>query len=100
MVLIICFAVAVIRRLLQTIDSNMNIPFAVVFLHVLFSSLYGLGNSIVYGLTPRVKKEWKRRISDWKKSVFGVNIMKGGEVNDIDMDVEDVGSIKTAVSTY
>ena len=98
MVLIICFTVAVIRRLLETISNDINIPFVIVFFHVFLSSLYGFGNAIVYGLTPRVKKEWKKWISTMKENIFGVNIMKGGTVgnqntgkktHDIEMEDSD-----------
>lgn len=109
LVLIGCYLFGVVRRLINTIDEDYEIPYWVAFIHVFFSSLYGLMNALLYGLTPRVKKEWKKQIREWRETVFGVNIMKGGTTGSEDVDTDDENGrahhktsdfSKTDVSTF
>lgn len=55
-VLVVCWFPASINRLVELFTGGES-PYWLTVMHVLFVGLYGLGNSIVYGLTPAVKKK-------------------------------------------
>lgn len=82
-VLVVCWFPASLNRLVELFTGGAS-PYWLSVLHVLFAGVYGLGNSIVYGLTPAVKK----KILALFDKDSPAPVPAGNNSKDVDLDIE------------